>query len=45
MKYATATGEEVHNLGEVMLPMITFEGHKEEDEDASDSSVEAPCER
>ena len=28
MKYASATGEEISNLGEVMLPMITFEGTK-----------------
>ena len=28
MKYASATGEEIPNLGEVMLPMITFEGTK-----------------
>ena len=28
MKYASATGEEIPNLGEVMLPMITCEGTK-----------------
>ena len=28
MKYASATGEEIPNLGEVMLPMMTFEGTK-----------------
>ena len=28
MKYASATGEEIPNLCEVMLPMITFEGTK-----------------
>ena len=43
--YATATGKEIPNLGDVMLPMITFEGTKAEDEDASGSSIEAPRER
>ena len=28
MKYASATGEEIPNLGEVMIPMVTSEGTK-----------------
>ena len=28
VKYASATGEEIPNLGEVMLPMVTIEGSR-----------------
>ena len=47
MKYASATGEETPNLGQVTLPMFFFRGHEEEYEDASGSSIEAPreCDR